>query len=53
MLHIPYRGEGPTLVDLMAGQVQVMLAPLATLAPNTSETVEWAKVMKLAGIEPE
>jgi tripartite-type tricarboxylate transporter receptor subunit TctC len=29
MLHVPYRGEGPAITDLLGGQVQVMLPSLA------------------------
>lgn len=29
MLHVPYKGAGPALVDLMSGQIDVMLDPSA------------------------
>jgi tripartite-type tricarboxylate transporter receptor subunit TctC len=30
MLHVPYRGSGPYLIDLVGGQVQVVFGPLAS-----------------------
>lgn len=34
MVHVPYRGSSPALVDLMAGQTQVYIASLITLLPQ-------------------
>ncbi len=34
LLHVPYKGSGPALVDLIAGQVQVMFATIATSLPH-------------------
>lgn len=31
MTHVPYRGTGPALVDLMAGRVQLFFAPVPTI----------------------
>lgn len=32
--HVPYRGAGPALIDLIGGQVQLMFAPLGILLPH-------------------
>jgi len=33
ILHVPYRGSGPALADLVGGQVQIMFAPAANVLP--------------------
>jgi tripartite-type tricarboxylate transporter receptor subunit TctC len=33
MVHVPYRGEGPALADLIGGQVQVMFGVMASSIP--------------------
>jgi tripartite-type tricarboxylate transporter receptor subunit TctC len=34
MVHVPYRGDAPALADLIAGQVQVYMAPLPASLPH-------------------
>jgi tripartite-type tricarboxylate transporter receptor subunit TctC len=34
MLHVPYRGTGPSIADLIGGQVQVSFATYASAAPH-------------------
>jgi len=33
MLHVPYRGGGPAIKDLMSGQIQLMFAPAVAMLP--------------------
>jgi tripartite-type tricarboxylate transporter receptor subunit TctC len=44
LVHIPYRGQGPALTDLIGGQVQVLFAT----APGTSEYIATGKLRALA-----
>jgi tripartite-type tricarboxylate transporter receptor subunit TctC len=40
MVHVPYRGGGPAVTDLLGGQVQLMFAPMAV-------SIEYIRVGKL------
>jgi len=44
MVHVPYRGTGPALVDLIAGQVQVMFDAL----PASIQHIRAGKLRPLA-----
>src|SRR6266516_4981864 len=44
MVHVPYRGQGPALSDLLGGQVQVLFAA----APGTTDYVKTGKLRALA-----
>jgi len=44
MVHVPYRGQGPALTDLLGGQVQVLFAT----TPGTTDYVASGKLRGLA-----
>jgi tripartite-type tricarboxylate transporter receptor subunit TctC len=44
MVHVPYRGQGPALTDLLGGQVQVLFAT----TPGTSDYIGTGKLRALA-----
>jgi tripartite-type tricarboxylate transporter receptor subunit TctC len=43
MVHVPYRGGGPALVDLLGGQVQVMF-------PTMSSSIEYVRADRLRAL---
>lgn len=43
MVHVPYRGGGPALADLIAGQVQVMF-------PTTASSIEYIRTGRLRAL---
>jgi tripartite-type tricarboxylate transporter receptor subunit TctC len=44
LIHIPYRGQGPALMDLLGGDVQVLFAT----APGTTDYIKTGKLRALA-----
>jgi tripartite-type tricarboxylate transporter receptor subunit TctC len=44
MIHVPYRGQGPALTDLLGGDVQVLFAT----APGTTDYIKTGKLRALA-----
>jgi tripartite-type tricarboxylate transporter receptor subunit TctC len=47
MVHIPYKGGAPALVDVMSGQIPVVMAALSTVAPH----IGGGKIKVLATVE--
>jgi len=48
MVHVPYRGAAPALIDMLAGQVQVMIDPL----PASIEHIRSGSLRPLAVTSP-
>lgn len=48
MTHIPYRGSGPAMVDLMGGQVQIAFETASSVIPH----IKSGKVRALAVLSP-
>ncbi len=48
MLHVPYRGQGPALSDLLGGQVQILFAA----APGTVDYIKTEKLRALGVTSP-
>ena len=44
MVHVPYRGQGPAMTDLLGGQVQILFAA----APGTADYIKTGKLRALA-----
>ena len=44
LVHVPYRGQGPALTDLLGGEVQVLFAT----APGTTDYIATGKLRALA-----
>ena len=44
LVHVPYRGQGPALTDLLGGQVQVLFAA----SPGTADYIKTGKLRALA-----
>lgn len=49
MLHVPYKGLGPALIDLLAGQIQVVFDNL----PSSSSQIQSGNIRALAVTAPE
>src|ERR1700716_136052 len=45
LVHVPYRGQGPAMTDLLGGQVQVLFAAM----PGTTDYIRTGKLRALAG----
>ena len=52
MLHVPYKSEPPAVVDLISGQVQVMMTSYATVAAHLREGRLRALALALAQRSP-
>jgi tripartite-type tricarboxylate transporter receptor subunit TctC len=56
MVHIPYKGTGPAVVDLMGGQISLMFATTLTVLPQVKagklKAIAWASAQR-SSVMPE
>jgi tripartite-type tricarboxylate transporter receptor subunit TctC len=48
LVHVPYKGTGQALTDLLAGHIQMMFAPMQTVASHLGNPTGGAKIRALA-----
>lgn len=56
LLHVPYKGSGPALIDLLGGQIQAMFANIAAALPHIKSGKVHAIAstgLKRAGVAPD
>src|SRR6266705_2297032 len=62
IVHVPYKGAGPAIVDVLSGRIQLYFATMPAamphvksgkLAPIAVTIAKWGKVIRDAGIRPE
>jgi tripartite-type tricarboxylate transporter receptor subunit TctC len=55
LTHVPYKGSGPAMVDLMSGQIQLMSVELTAAAPyikdNRMRPLAIATAKRVAGVD--
>jgi tripartite-type tricarboxylate transporter receptor subunit TctC len=37
MVHVPYKGNGPAIIDLISGQINLMLGSISSLYPHAAQ----------------
>ena len=47
MVHVPYKGNGPAIIDLIGGQIGLMLGSISTLYPHA--TAKKLRLLAVAG----
>jgi len=55
LVHVPYKGSGPAMIDLMTGQIQIMSVELTAAAPYIKEgrmrPLAIATAQRVAGVD--
>jgi tripartite-type tricarboxylate transporter receptor subunit TctC len=55
LVHVPYKGSGPAMIDLMSGQIQLMSVELTAAAPYIKESrmrpLAIATAKRIAGVD--
>jgi tripartite-type tricarboxylate transporter receptor subunit TctC len=49
LLHVPYKGTGPGMAALMAGEIQILVVGLATVLPHVRAKSDKVKVFGVTG----